>query len=96
MWSGDVELIRSNGSAITSHAVNFGWICDGRYVKATRMKGTDSTASECFVVFRAVTEKNVVVRFLKRGGKGNAAVTGIHSVPDMRNLRSPASKLMQR
>ena len=80
-WSGDVELLRPDGSEIGAYAVNFGWIGNGRYVEATREKGTDSDKADCMVVFRGVTDKDVAVRFTKRGGKGAAAVAGIQLVP---------------
>ena len=82
-WSGDVELLRPDGSEIGAHAVNFGWIGNGRYVEATRAKGTDSDKADCLVVFRGVTDKDVAVRFTKRGGKGEAAVAGIQVVPSV-------------
>ena len=81
-WSGDVELVGRDGAAIAAYAVNFGWIGNGRYVEATREKGTDSDKSDCMVVFRGVTDKDVAVRFTKRGGKGTAAVAGIQIVPN--------------
>ena len=81
-WSGDVELVGRDGASIAAYAVNFGWIGGGRYVEATREKGTDSDKSDCMVVFRGVTDKDVAVRFTKRGGKGAAAVTGIQIVPN--------------
>ena len=81
-WSGDVELVGRDGASIAAYAVNFGWIGGGRYVEATREKGTDSDKSDCMVVFRGVTDKDVAIRFTKRGGKGTAAVTGIQIVPN--------------
>ena len=81
-WSGDVELVGRDGASIAAYAVNFGWIGNGRYVEATREKGTDSDKSDCMVVFRGVTDEDVAVRFTKRGGKGAAAVTGIQIVPN--------------
>ena len=80
-WKGDVELLKPDGSEIAAYAVNFGWIGNGRYVEAAREKGTDGDKADCMVVFRGVTEKDVTVRFSKRGGKGNAAVAGIQIVP---------------
>jgi len=80
-WSGDVELVGRDGAPIAAHAVNFGWIGNGRYVEATREKGTDSDKADCMVVFRGVAEKDVAVRFSKRGGKGAAAVAGLQIVP---------------
>ena len=81
-WSGDVELVGRDGASIAAYAVNFGWIGGGRYVEATREKGTDSDKSDCMAVFRGVTDKDVAIRFTKRGGKGAAAVTGIQIVPN--------------
>lgn len=80
-WSGDVSLLRPDGSEIGARAVNFGWIGGGRYVEATREKGTDGDRADCYVVFRGVTERNVAIRFAKRGGKGSAAVAGVQIVP---------------
>ena len=61
--------------------MNFGWIGDGRYVEATRGKGSDSDDAECFTVFRGLSEKDVAVRLSKRGGKGSAAVAGVQVIP---------------
>ena len=80
-WSGDVMLMKPNGAELEARAVNFGWIGNGRYVEATRAKGTDSDKPDCMVVFRGVTEKNVAIRFTKRGGKGAAAIAGVQLVP---------------
>ena len=80
-WSGDVMLMKPNGAELEARAVNFGWIGNGRYVEATRAKGTDSGKPDCMVVFRGVTEKNVAIRFAKRGGKGEAAIAGVQLVP---------------
>ena len=80
-WSGDVELVGRDGASMAAYAVNFGWIGNGRYVEATREKGTDSDKSDCMVVFRGVTDKDVAIRFTKRGGKGAAAVAGLQIVP---------------
>ena len=80
-WSGDVMLTKPNGAELESRAVNFGWIGDGRYVEATRAKGTDSDKPDCMVVFRGVTEKNVAIQFTHRGGKGAAAIAGVQLVP---------------
>jgi len=79
-WSGDVSLLKGE-TELAAHAVNFGWIGGGRYVEATREKGTDSSKPDCMVVFRNVTEKNVSIRFTHRGGKGAAAVAGVQLVP---------------
>ena len=80
-WSGDVALLRPDGSEIGARAVNFGWIGNGRYVEATREKGTNGDKPDCYVQFRGITEKNVAIQFTKRGGKGAAAVAGIQIVP---------------
>ena len=81
-WSGDVTLLNRNGDEIASRAVNFGWIGGGRYVEATREKGTDSDKADCMVVFRGLTEPVCALSIAKRGGKGAAAVAGIQVVPD--------------
>ena len=72
---------RQSGTDLSAYAVNFGWIGGGRYVEATREKGTDSDKSDCMVVFRGVTEKSFAVQFSKRGGKGAAAVAGLQIIP---------------
>jgi hypothetical protein len=80
-WSGDVALLKPDGTDLSAYAVNFGWIGGGRYVEATREKGTDSDKSDCMVVFRGVTEKSFAVQVSKRGGKGAAAVAGLQIIP---------------
>ena len=80
-WSGDVALLRPDGSEIGARAVNFGWIGNGRYVEATREKGTNGDKPDCYVQFRGITEKNVAIQFTKRGGKGAAAITGVQLIP---------------
>jgi len=80
-WSGDVALLNRSGEEVAARAINFGWIGGGRYVEATREKGTDSDKSDCMVVFRGLTEPVYVVSFAKRGGKGEAAVAGLQVVP---------------
>lgn len=80
-WSGDVLLLKSDGTELSAYAVNFGWIGGGRYVEATREKGTDSNKADCMVVFRGVTEKSFAIQFSKRGGKGAVAVAGLQLVP---------------
>ena len=80
-WSGDVALLRPDGSEIGARAVNFGWIGNGRYVEATREKGTNDDKPDCYVQFRGITEKNVAIQFTKRGGKGAAAITGVQLIP---------------
>jgi hypothetical protein len=80
-WSGDVSLLKPDGTELSAYAVNFGWIGGGRYVEATREKGTDSNKADCMVVFRGVTEKSFAIQFSKRGGKGAAAVAGLQLVP---------------
>ena len=80
-WSGDVMLLNEHGQEIAARAVNFGWIGNGRYVEATREKGTDSDKADCMVVFRGLTERACAVSFSKRGGKGAAAVAGVQIIP---------------
>jgi len=80
-WSGDVALLNRSGEEIAARAVNYGWIGDGRYVEATREKGSDSDKAECMVVFRGLTEGACAVSVAKRGGKGAAAVAGIQVIP---------------
>ena len=80
-WSGDVSLLKPDGTELSAYAVNFGWIGGGRYVEATREQGTDSNKADCMVVFRGVTEKSFAIQFSKRGGKGAAAVAGLQLVP---------------
>jgi len=82
-WSGDVLLLNKRGEEIAARAVNFGWIGNGQYVEATREKGTDSDKADCMVVFRGLTDPVCAVSFVKRGGKGAAAVAGIQIVPDV-------------
>lgn len=80
-WRGDVMLVKGDGTELGAKAVNFGWIGNGRYVEATRDKGTDSDKADCYVVFRNVTGKAVAVRLAKRGGQGSATVVGVQVVP---------------
>ena len=80
-WKGDVVLLNRSGEEIAARAVNFGWIGDGRYVEATREKGTDSDKADCMVVFRGLTEREFAVRAIHRDGKGAASITGFQLVP---------------
>ena len=80
-WKGDVVLLNRSGEAIAARAVNFGWIGDGRYVEATREKGTDSDKADCMVVFRGLTEREFAVRAIHRDGKGAASIAGFQLVP---------------
>ena len=80
-WKGDVVLLNRSGEEIAARAVNFGWIGDGRYVEATREKGTDSDKADCMVVFRGLTEREFAVRAVHRDGKGAASITGFQLVP---------------
>lgn len=80
-WKGDVLLLNRSGEEIAARAVNFGWIGDGRYVEATREKGTDSDKADCMVVFRGLTEREFAVRAIHRDGKGAASITGFQLVP---------------
>ncbi len=80
-WKGDVVLLNRSGEEIAARAVNFGWIGDGRYVEATREKGTDSDKADCMVVFRGLTEREFAVRAIHRDGKGSASITGFQLVP---------------
>ena len=80
-WKGDVLLLNRSGEEIAARAVNFGWIGDGRYVEATREKGTDSDKADCMVVFRGLTEREFAVRAVHRDGKGAASITGFQLVP---------------
>ena len=80
-WKGDVVLLNRSGEEIAARAVNFGWIGDGRYVEATREKGTDSDKADCMVVFRGLTEREFAVRAIHRDGKGAASIAGFQLVP---------------
>lgn len=80
-WKGDVVLLNRSGEEIAARAVNFGWIGDGRYVEATREKGTDSDKADCMVVFRGLTEREFAVRAVHRDGKGAASIAGFQLVP---------------
>lgn len=80
-WKGDVVLLSRSGEEIGARAVNFGWIGNGRYVEATREKGTNGDKPDCYVQFRGITEKNVAIQFTKRGGKGAASIAGVQIVP---------------
>ncbi len=80
-WKGDVLLLNRSGEEIAARAVNFGWIGDGRYVEATREKGTDSDKADCMVVFRGLTEREFAVRAIHRDGKGAASIAGFQLVP---------------
>lgn len=80
-WSGDVVLLDRGGKEISARAVNFGWIGNGRYVEATREKGTDSDRPECMVVFRGLTDREFAVKAVRRGGKGAACIVGFQIVP---------------
>ena len=74
-------LLNRSGEEIAARAVNFGWIGDGRYVEATREKGTDSDKADCMVVFRGLTEREFAVRAIHRDGKGAASIAGFQLVP---------------
>lgn len=80
-WSGDVVLLNRSGEEIGARAVNFGWIGNGRYVEATREKGTDSDKPDCMVVFRGLTDREFAVKAIHRGGKGAASIAGFQIVP---------------
>ena len=80
-WKGDVVLLNRSGEEIGARAVNFGWIGDGRYVEATREKGTDSDKPDCMVVFRGLTDREFAVKTIHRGGKGAASIAGFQIVP---------------
>ena len=80
-WNGDVVLLIRAGEEIGARAVNFGWIGNGRYVEATREKGSNSDKADCMVVFKGLTEREFSVRTIHRGGKGAAAVAGFQIVP---------------
>ena len=80
-WSGDVVLLNRSGEEIGARAVNFGWIGNGRYVEATREKGTDSDKPDCMVVFRGLTDREFAVKAIHRGGKGAASIAGFQLVP---------------
>ncbi len=80
-WKGDVVLFNRAHEEIGSYAVNFGWIGGGRYVEATREKGTDSEKADCMAVFRGLTEREFAVKAVRRDGKGAAAIVGVQIVP---------------
>ena len=80
-WKGDVVLLNRAGEEIAARAVNFGWIGGGRYVEATREKGTDSEKPDCMVVFRGLSERDFAVKAVHRGGKGAASMAGFQLVP---------------
>jgi len=80
-WSGDVTVAKADGTELDGRAVKFGWIGGGRYVEATDAKGFDPAKCACYVVFRGLTEKNLVVNYVRRGGTGAAAVAGVQLVP---------------
>ena len=80
-WKGDVVLLSRSGEEIGARAVNFGWIGNGRYVEATREKGTDSDKPDCMVVFRGLADREFAVKAIHRGGKGAASIAGVQIVP---------------
>lgn len=80
-WKGDVVLLSRSGEEICARAVNFGWIGNGRYVEATREKGTDSDKPDCMVVFRGLADREFAVKAIHRGGKGAASIAGVQIVP---------------
>ena len=61
--------------------MNFCWIGNGRYVEATREKGTDSDKPDCMVVFRGLADREFAVKAIHRGGKGAASIAGVQIVP---------------
>jgi len=69
-WDGKVELLKASGVRREPQSVNYGWIGNNRYVEGQN-----------YVVFRGLAGKAAVVRAVKEGGKGTAAIAGVQVVP---------------
>ncbi|MBP5321931.1 MAG: hypothetical protein J6334_13220 [Kiritimatiellae bacterium] len=77
---GDVALARSDGSPIAAHAFNYSWN-GGKHVECTRPAGDTADKADNLMVFRGLTDAEVVITMTHRSGKGWSGIAGIQIIP---------------